>query len=111
MINTIKIGKDDVLVKELKSEHIINWCREHAQIEWLKATCAKQYPIKSYPRIKVMVDGKVKIKADKTQEPTIKYTDITFIQLKMEFLKQFFPDAIAEKKAKEPTFLDIINSL
>lgn len=105
MIDTIKINKENVKVKDLTANHIIEWCKANGEVEWLKETCAKQYEYKVYP--KVRINGK--LKADKTQEPTIKKGKITFVQLKSFFIEKFFPEAKAT--AKKPSFLDIIANL
>lgn len=107
-ITSIVINGETVLVKDLEANHIIEWCKEHDEVEWLKEVCSKKYKVKRYPRVKVEVDGKMVSKADKTQEPTIKEEEITFVKLKTLFLRKFYSKAFL---AKEPSFIDIIKSL
>ena len=103
---------------------IIEWCKENNQVEWLKTTASKKTPYKVYPKKKEIVldengnpklnsKGKVKMvsKADKSQEPTIKYGDISFIQLKYEFFQNFFPAMLPKAKDKELSMWDKIKSL
>ena len=90
--------------KNLDIHGIIAYCQEHNEVEWLKATAAKKVPYKVYPRIKV--DGKAV--ADKTQEPTIEYRPISFVQLKVAFLEHF---KLATPAKKKETMYDLIANL
>lgn len=108
-ITSIVVNGETVLVKDLEANHIIEWCKEHDEVAWLKGVCSKKYKVKRYPRIKVENgEGKMVSKADKTQEPTIKEEEITFVKLKTLFLRKFYAKAFIDK---EPSFLDIIDSL
>ena len=91
--------------KNIDIHYIIKYCQEHNEVEWLKETAAKQVPYKVYPRIKV--DGKWT--TDKTQEPKVEMRNISFIQIKTEFLEKF--NLAAPKKPKAPTMYDVIKSL
>lgn len=101
---------------------IIAYCKENKEVEWLKATAAKQVPCKVYPRKKVQkVDGagapmfNAKGKpvmvsvADKDAKATTEMRPITFVQLKSEFAEKF--GFKTEKAAKKPTMYDIIAAL
>jgi hypothetical protein len=92
-------------VKNLTIHDIINYCQEHNEVAWLKATAAKKTEYKVYPRTKV--NGKAV--ADKSQEPRIEYRPISFVQLKMEFLQHF--KLAPEPKAKKATMYDLIANL
>ena len=110
--------------KELNIEDIISWCKANNQIEWLKATSAKQTEYKVYPTKKVAdinEDGTPKLKkngspkyknvADKSQPYTIKKHPITFVELKMEFVEKFMPEIAPKAKEKKPSFHDTIANL
>lgn len=106
MIDTIKVNKEEVKIKDLTAQNIIDWCVANNEVAWLKETCAKKYEYKSYP--KVRIDGK--LKADKTQAPVVKEGKITFVQLKSFFISKYFPEA-AKGGAKKESFIDIIANL
>ena len=101
--------------KEMKIEDIISWCKANNQVEWLKATAAKQTEYKAYPKVTTTVtteDGKTKkvTKIDKSQPYTIKTHPITFVELKAEFIEKFMPELAPKAKAKKPSFhADIAN--
>ena len=107
-ITSITVNDKEVAIKELEAGHIIEWCKEHGEVAWLKDVCSKKYEVKRYPRVKVEIDGKMVSRADKTQEPTITEEEITFVKLKTLFLRKFYAKAFLDK---EPSFLDIIDSL
>lgn len=68
---------------------IIAWCKEHNQVEWLKAAAAKKV---------VTADGKER--------------NITFIELKREFALKFVPEIVpVAKKEKKPSMFDKIAAL
>lgn len=109
-------------LKELTIEDIIKFCKEHDSIEWLKETASKQVEYKVYPKIKVpKIDKKTgeqarnakgellyTVTSDKTKEPTIEMRDISFIQLKSEFIAHF---ALGEPKKKKLTMYEMIAAL
>jgi hypothetical protein len=92
--------------KDMKVEDIINWCVANNQVPWLQAKALETRPYKVYPKVKV--DGKMK--ADKTQEPVIEQRPISFIQLKLDFVNEFFPE-LAPVKEKKQTMYDLIKNL
>lgn len=110
--------------KDMDINDIIEYCKAHGEIEWLKETAAKEVPCKKYPRKTVPVldengnqvytaKGKPKTKAiaDKSAKPTMEMRPITFIQIKNEFCEKFMPELMPKAKAKAPTMYDIIKAL
>lgn len=96
----------------MKIEHIIEWCKEHKEVEWLKATAAKKTECKVYPRKKVTnANGKVVSVADKSKEPKIEMRNISFIEIKQAFCEKFMPELLPEAKEKKPSMYDIIAAL
>lgn len=96
----------------MKIEDIINWCKENNEVEWLKATAAKEFECKVYPRVKVVNDeGNIVSKVDKNQPYTIEKRRITFIQLKQEFVAKFMPEIAPKTKSKKATMFDLIAAL
>ena len=92
----------------MKIEDIIEWCKEHGEVAWLKKTAAKKVDYKVYPRVKGE-DGKVR--ADKTATPKIEKRPISFIQIKIEFVDKFMPEIKPEKKEPKQSMYDIIKAL
>lgn len=102
-------------------EEIYNYCKEHNELAWLKATGSKMVEVKVYPRIKtpkldqegypVIKNGKPVYAsvADKSQEPKIELRRITFVQIKTEFLEKF--GLAPKKKDKKPTMYDILDAI
>lgn len=39
MIDTIKINKEEVAIKDLTADNIIEWCVANGEREWIKSTC------------------------------------------------------------------------
>ena len=75
--------------KKMNLDSIIDWCKANNQVAWLKAEFAKQIPNK---------DG------EGTHE-------ITFIELKYNFVKKFMPDLLPKAKAKKPSMKERIAAL
>lgn len=94
--------------KDMTIEDIIQWCKDNKQVEWLKKTAAKQVEYKVYPRFKGE-DGKMH--TDKKAEPKIEMRNISFIQLKLEFVKEFMPEIAPKAQDKKPTMYDLIKAL
>ena len=82
--------------KDITIKYIRNYCKEHNEKAWYNEEITKMMPCKIYPRIEK--DGK-KV-ADKSQEPTIEYRKITFIQIKQDFIAKFMPELAPKKKDK-----------
>lgn len=94
--------------KDMTIEDIIKWCQENKQVDWLKKTAAKEVEYKVYPRVKGE-DGKYY--TDKKAEPKIEMRPISFIQLKLEFVKEFMPEIAPKAQAKKPTMHERIANL
>ena len=94
--------------KTMTIDDIIDWCQANNQVAWLKATAAQKTTQKRYPRVKGE-DGKYTV--DKTQEPKVVETPITFIELKTKFVETFMPELLPQKQEKKPTMFDRINAL
>lgn len=73
--------------KDMKIEDIIEWCVNHKETDWLKETAAKTF----------VKDGKER--------------RISFIELKLEFVKKFMPDIAPKAQAKKPSMYDLIAKL
>lgn len=93
---------------------IIDYCKKHDAVDWLKATAKKEVAVTVYPRISVVKtreDGTTykTTEADKSQKPHVEMRRISFVQLKTEFLEKFA--LMPAKKAKAATMYEIIDSL
>lgn len=73
--------------KDMKIEDIIDWCKANKEVDWLKETAAKVYT----------KDGKER--------------RISFIELKLEFVKKFMPEIAPKAQAKKPSMYDLIAKL
>lgn len=88
---------------------IIDWCKEHGELEWLKKTAERKVNYKVYPKV-VGADGKKH--SDKTAKPTITKRNISFIQIKIAFCKKFMPELLPKpKKANKKSMYDVIAEL
>lgn len=74
--------------KDMKIEDIIDWCTKHDAVDWLKETAAKTYKTE---------DGKER--------------RISFIELKLEFVKKFMPEIAPKAQAKKPSMYELIAKL
>lgn len=74
--------------KDMKIEDIIAWCQENNQVEWLKQAASKTYTTEN---------GKER--------------RISFIELKLEFVREFMPDIAPKAKPKKLSMYDLINNL
>lgn len=74
--------------KDMTVENIIEWCVSHEEVDWLKATAKKTFPTE---------DGKER--------------KITFIELKLEFVKEFMPEIAPKAKEKKLSMYDRIANL
>lgn len=98
--------------QQIKIEHIIEWCKENKQVEWLKATAAQKTECKVYPRKTITnEEGKKVSVADKSQPYTIKERPISFINIKLAFCEKFMPELIPEAKEKKASMYEIIAAL
>lgn len=94
--------------KKMNIEDIIAWCKEHGEVEWLKATAAKEVEYKVYPKVK---NESGKMVADKSATPTIEMRPISFIQIKIAFCEKFMPEIIPHAKEKKVSMYDLIKAL
>ena len=86
----IKAFKDKVDLNFIR-----NYCAEtETRKAWYNAKAQETYPCAVFPK---GADGK----ADKTQQPTTVNRPITFVQLKADFIKEFFPEYAGVKKEKK----------
>lgn len=93
--------------KTMDINDIISWCKANNEVAWLKAEAAKKVDVKVYPKVKGE-DGK--LRADKSQPYTIEQQPISFMQLKLNFVKKFMPE-IAPKGTKKKSMYDLIAEL
>lgn len=100
---------ENLSYKEWTLEAIIDYCKAHGQVEWLKATAQKKVERKVYPKVEsTSKNGKKSWKQDKSAEPTIEYVPISFVELKGEFISKFIETTPKKKKA---SMYDIIANL
>ena len=74
--------------KDMKIGDIIEYCQKNNEVAWLKETATKTYKTK---------DGKQR--------------NISFIELKLEFVKKFMPEIAPKAQAKKPTMYELIAKL
>jgi hypothetical protein len=99
--------------ENMSIEFIINWCKENGQVAWLKAKAKEQTTYKVYPRKKVVDEatGKAKMVADKTAAPKVEKRQISFIQIKRDFVAKFMPELLPKAAEKKPSMYDLIDAL
>ena len=73
--------------KDMRIEDIIEWCKANKEVDWLKDTASKTF----------VKDGKER--------------RISFIELKLEFVKKFMPEIAPKAQAKKPTMYELIAKL
>ena len=95
--------------KTLGSDEILTWCAKNDQLDWLEENWNKKVLKPVYPRVKDEKTGRMK--ADKTQKPTMEFVKMDFQTLKIEFCRKFMPDLIPTKKPAKPSFADKIAAL
>ena len=71
----------------MKIEDIIEWCRANNAVDWLKETASKTYPTEKGER------------------------RISFIELKIEFVKKFMPEIAPKAQNKKPSMYELIKAL
>ena len=74
--------------KDMRIGDIIEYCQKNNEVAWLKETATKTY---------------------KTQGG--KQRNISFIELKLEFVKKFMPEIAPKAQAKKPTMYELIAKL
>ena len=74
--------------KDMKIEDIIEYCQKHNKVDWLKTAAAKTFKTE---------DGKER--------------RISFIELKLAFVKEFMPEIAPKAQAKKPSMYDLIANL
>lgn len=74
--------------KSMKIEDIMAWCVANKQVAWLKEEAAKTFPT---------ADGKER--------------KITFVELKLDFVRKFMPEIAPKAKEKKPTMFELIAAL
>lgn len=95
--------------KDWTLEAIIDYCKAHGEVKWLKETAAKQVERKVYPKVEsTSKSGKKSWKLDKSAEPTTEMQPISFVELKSEFIAKFIDK---NHKAKKQSMYDIIANL
>lgn len=73
--------------KTMKFDEIVEWCKENNQIEWLKEEVNK----------KTTKDGKKR--------------NISYIEVKRNFVLKFMPEIAPKPKQKKPSMLEILENL
>lgn len=76
-------------INEIKLDDIIEYCQKKNEVEWLKAVALAQ--------------GKL----DKDGKPR----KVSFIEVRNEFCRKFFPDMAPKKTTRKPSMYDRIASL
>lgn len=74
--------------KDMTIEDIIQWCQEHKQVAWLKEAASKTFSTE---------DGKER--------------RISFIELKLAFVKEFMPELAPKAQPKKASMYDLIAKL
>ena len=84
-----------ITAKEINLEFIRNYCsQEDSRRAWYNAEVQKTVPCAVFPK---GADGK----KDRSQQPTIENRKITFIQIKQDFIAEYFPELAPKKKEKK----------
>lgn len=91
--------------KSMTLEDIMAWCKANNQVDWLKSAATKKVPYKVYPKIEK--DGKKVV--DKTAEPKVEMRLISYVQLKMDFIRLFMPELLPKKDKKLTMYEKIAN--
>ena len=90
-------------VKDIKINHIEEWCMENNQQDWLIDFCSTPYTVKIYPYKEITKkDGTKGRKYDTTQPPigTKELECAPYVNIRSAFLQKFFPDKIKGKENK-----------
>jgi hypothetical protein len=80
--------------QDIQLADIINWCKANNQVAWLKETAEKEYPVK-----------------DKETGEVVGTRKITYIELKLAFVREFMSFIAPKEKEKKPSMYDLIASL
>lgn len=83
--------------KSLTGDKIIEWCEAHNELDWLEEIYSSTVVRKVYP---TKIDANGNEVPDKTQEPTEIEEPISFIEVKLAFVRKFFPEEAPKKSAK-----------
>ena len=90
--------------KDINIEYIINYCKEHNEVAWLKAKASEKTIQKRHTgKIKGLNKaGKEVWLVDKNSPKEEIKTNITFIEIKRAFAEKFMPEILpkAEKSPK-----------
>ena len=78
-------------LNDIKLDFIIDYCKEHGEVDWLKNTSHKVFVLTT----------------DDGEEEERK---ISFIELRNEFVRKFFPDLLP-KKEKKKSMYELIDEL
>lgn len=85
-----------------KREDIKNWCKLNGQVEWYKQMQAKTYEQKVYAKVKTKNEqGETVTIVDKNNYTCVT-RHITFMHMRTEFIKEFFPQLVKAKEEKTP---------
>ncbi len=88
--------------KDMKFEDILNWCEENGELDWLEEEASRLVEVEVYPtKVVTNPDGSTKRVPDKSQTPSIEKREISYIQIKNDFVNRFMPEIAPKKKATE----------
>lgn len=121
----LEVNGVEIAYKDLSIDNIIDWCKAHGKVEWLKTISQTKVEVKKYPRkkeVKIGKDGKPELTkngksvkmvsvADKSQPPVIEKKRITFVQIKKAFAEEFAPDILPVAKSKGLNMYDKLDNL
>lgn len=79
----------EILFKDIKFDFIKEYCVAENQVAWLKEIASKRFPVKK--------DGKPVI-----ENGEVVTRKITFVELKLEFVRKFFEESAPQKMDKNP---------
>ena len=97
-------NEPNLTYKGMNIEGIIEWCKEHNEVTWLKSTAATKIAV--YPKVE---NEKGKMVEDKSQKP-IGERSISFMEIKAKFIDKFMPEIKPESK-KKVSMYELIDSL
>ena len=95
--------------QRLTGDYIIEWCTNNNQLDWLEEISSSSVVRKVYPKY---IDANGLEREDKTKEPTEIEEPISFIEIKLAFVRKFFPDEAPKQTnpAKKLSFLEKVKA-
>lgn len=109
------------IVKEMKIEHIISWCKANNQLPWLEKKMQETVTREFYPYLKVRDEETGKMVCakdeygqriiDRSKPPRRKTISIGFMEIKKDFINKFLPGLhYAEPKEAKVSMKDKLSA-